>query len=116
MRLKIKLFLPVPGLYFQSRGKDTAIFHLGPLLHWRCDPDHKKSAFRCDGHHKKALFIDLPTDIGATDAEARSELPARDDLQWEDRRRFDPLFCTCIRTGSVIDPWDDLLSATSSGK
>jgi len=62
---------------------DTATFRLAQLLHWRCDPDHKKSAFRCDGHHKKALFIDLPTDR-ATDVEARSELPARDDLQWED--------------------------------
>src|SRR5262245_53728121 len=54
-------------------SRETAIPHLAQLLHWRCDPDHKKSTFRCDGHHKKALFIDLPTDIGATDVEARSE-------------------------------------------
>src|SRR5215475_109594 len=99
MRLKIKLFLPDRGFTsnLAAISRETAIFHLAQLLHWRCDPDHKKSAFRCDGHHKKALFIDLPTDIGATDVEARSELPTRDDPQWEDRRRFDPLFCTMIR-------------------
>jgi hypothetical protein len=54
----------LPNLAAISR--ETTIFHLARLLHWRCDPDHKKSAFRCDGHHKKALFMDLPTDIGAT--------------------------------------------------
>jgi hypothetical protein len=59
MRLKIKLFFVCAGPLLSNLAaisRQTAIFHLAQLLHWRCDTDHKKSAFRCDGHHKKALF------------------------------------------------------------
>jgi hypothetical protein len=43
MRLKIKLFLPVPALLSNLAAiSPETVFHLAQLSHWNCDPDHKK--------------------------------------------------------------------------
>jgi hypothetical protein len=45
MRLNFELFLPVPGPLLSNLAAisaETTIFHLAQLLHWKCDPDHKK--------------------------------------------------------------------------